>query len=96
MHDFQGLSTLEAVAAGCVPLVPDRLCYPEWFGAEFRYASHVDDVAREADAVADTLVELADRKRQGTLPAPPPVTDLGWTRMLPSYASLLADAAGCP
>ncbi len=25
VHDFQGLAVLEAVACGCVPVVPDRL-----------------------------------------------------------------------
>jgi glycosyltransferase involved in cell wall biosynthesis len=33
LHDFQGLAVLEACAAGCKPLVPARLVYPEWFGA---------------------------------------------------------------
>lgn len=32
LHDFQGLSVLEAVAAGCFPVVPDRQAYPDWFG----------------------------------------------------------------
>jgi len=37
LHDFQGLSVLEACAAGCKPLVPRRLVYPEWFGLENCY-----------------------------------------------------------
>ncbi len=36
-HDFQGLAVLEACAAGCKPLVPARLVYPEWFGADNCY-----------------------------------------------------------
>jgi len=38
-HDFQGLSVLDAVACGCVPLVPDRLAYREIFDPVYRYYS---------------------------------------------------------
>ncbi|RFF31168.1 tRNA-queuosine alpha-mannosyltransferase domain-containing protein [Wenzhouxiangella sediminis] len=38
-HEFQGLSILEAVSAGAMPVVPDALCYPEQFPERFRYES---------------------------------------------------------
>lgn len=37
IHEFQGLSMLEAVSAGAVPLVPDDLCYREQYTADYRY-----------------------------------------------------------
>jgi glycosyltransferase involved in cell wall biosynthesis len=37
VHEFFGVSVIEAVAAGARPLVPDRLSYQELFPAEFRY-----------------------------------------------------------
>ena len=40
-HEFYGMAVLEAVRAGCRPLVPDRLAYRELFAPEFRY----EDVA---------------------------------------------------
>lgn len=96
IHDFQGLAILEAVAAGCVPLVPDRLCYEEWFGPEFRYASTPDDVEPEADAVTAALEVLSACKRAGELPAPPRVDHLGWSALSPHYAELMASTATRP
>ena len=36
-HEFQGLAVQEAMAAGCIPVVPDGLSYPEYVPAEWRY-----------------------------------------------------------
>lgn len=37
IHEFQGLSVLEAISAGAVPLVPDALCYREQYADDYRY-----------------------------------------------------------
>jgi len=37
IHEFQGLSVMEAISAGAVPIVPDALCYREQYNEQFRY-----------------------------------------------------------
>lgn len=37
LHEFFGISVMEAVGAGCIPVVPDRLSYPELYPFVFRY-----------------------------------------------------------
>jgi glycosyltransferase involved in cell wall biosynthesis len=90
LHDFQGLAVLEGVAAGCLPLVPDRLAYPEWFSEEFRYPSLPDDEVAESGFAADALAGLARAKRLGNLIAPPDLRGMAWPALAGRYASLLS------
>lgn len=55
-HEFFGLAVAEAVAAGCFPVLPKRLAYPEVFGDEpgFYYDG-------TPDGLASRLGELAGR-----------------------------------
>lgn len=55
LHDFQGLSVLEAMASGCQALVPDRLAYPEFVPPSCRYKSDLDNEQKEAQAAATLL-----------------------------------------
>lgn len=58
LHDFQGLSVLEAMASGCLALAPDRLAYPEYVPDKQRYRSVEEDPIAEADSAADTLLGM--------------------------------------
>lgn len=49
LHEFQGLAVQEAVLAGCCPLVPNRLAYPEIFPQPYRYASDKTETKSMAD-----------------------------------------------
>lgn len=88
IHDFQGLSVMEAVAAGCVPLLPDRLCYPEFYPADTLYNAMPGET--EAQACARQLARLCKTKADGGLLQPPPVCQYGWPSLAPRYESLLA------
>ncbi|MCG7198147.1 DUF3524 domain-containing protein [Marinobacter pelagius] len=70
LHDFQGLSMLEAMASGCVPLAPDRLAYREYVPADCRYASHEQDADAEAHAAADCLERLVRCQPHACPPEP--------------------------
>ncbi len=37
LHEFYGIAVIEAVRAGCRPLLPNRLSYPELFPSDFLY-----------------------------------------------------------
>lgn len=86
LHDFQGLSVLEAVAAGCVPLLPKRLCYPEFYPGSSLYLG--DSAATEAAACAAAMVRLASEKAKGELKAPA-VTQFYWGALAPRYEAVL-------
>lgn len=81
IHDFQGLAVLEAVAAGCVPVVPDRLCYGEWFAEQYRYEQ---GGSGKTAAALNMLSQRWQQKRRGALPDCR-VDNLYWQSLAPLY-----------
>ncbi len=92
MHEFQGLAMLEAVAAGCLPLVPDRLAYREIYPDRFRYAS-VSDAGSEADAAARLLCQLAEGLSLGTV-VPPDLNRFSAEALTGRYREVFATLSG--
>ncbi|MGM0555168.1 MAG: tRNA-queuosine alpha-mannosyltransferase domain-containing protein [Myxococcota bacterium] len=93
LHDFQGLATLEAVALGCHPIVPDRLAYRELFPDSSRYASFPKDAARESAALAASLSDFAAHLNTRRAERAPSVEDLSWSALEDDYRTLLLDDA---
>lgn len=63
LHEFQGLAVLEAVALGCVPVLPDRQVYPELFGNHlneklYLYQSDLKDIQSEAERAVDLILRV--------------------------------------
>jgi glycosyltransferase involved in cell wall biosynthesis len=67
-HEFFGISAAEALAAGCFPLLPDRLAYPELL-AQIPAELRRDCLYRDGELV-DRLAALAERTADGS-PWPP-------------------------
>jgi len=85
LHEFQGLAVLEAAASGCLPLVPDRLAYPEFMAEGYRYPSYPNDAGSESAAIAVHLKRLVQDHQNGTLPRSPDVSRLSWPQLRPAY-----------
>ena len=63
LHEFFGISMLEGVRAGCRPLVPNHLSYPELFPRKFRY-----EQGELGKALTNALAALCmndEKQRQG-------------------------------
>ncbi len=88
LHDFQGLAVLEAVASGCIPVVPDRLAYPEFFPEMFRYRSDENNPEQESQSLADHLHQHGKAFLQGHLSTPPVLDHLSWERLRPAYRAV--------
>lgn len=89
LHDFQGLAVLEGVAAGCVPLVPDRLAYSEFIPGKYRYDSIPDDEDREVEILAQRLEKLCRDPERTRKMKPPDLKYLSWESLGPRYREII-------
>lgn len=67
IHEFFGLSVVEAILAGAFPLVPDRLSYPEVLGAESHLAEREFFYDGSQQQLSSRLRHLAARKEKASL-----------------------------
>ena len=89
LHDFQGLAVLEAVAAGCVPLVPDRLAYRELFEERFRYPSFPHDAEEESRGLMAVLSGMCAEPLAVRQTSLPDLEWLSWENQTEAYRIVL-------
>lgn len=65
LHDFQGLSIMQAISKGCLPIVPDRVAYPEYVPAANLYKTSENPV-EEAIHLFNKLVEVLGKSPNGS------------------------------
>ncbi|WP_299200845.1 DUF3524 domain-containing protein [uncultured Amphritea sp.] len=85
LHDFQGIAVLEGVAAGAMPLVPNRLAYTELFPADCCYTSGEG----ESESLVEAVVHYAQMKQAGQCTPAPDISTLSWGNMATQYERLL-------
>jgi glycosyltransferase involved in cell wall biosynthesis len=88
-QEFQGLAVMEAVQQGCIPVLPDRLCYPEFFPSRYLYPATADDSECQGAQLADRLAMLIGAGRQ----AAPDLVHLEWAKMNDTYRHTIEAAA---
>ena len=86
LHEFQGLSVLEAVSLGCIPILPNRQVYPELFSDEFLYAENLKDISQEANNAVDLIQALIQKKAKT-----PEVGDYQAKKLLTQYNALIEE-----
>ena len=78
-HEFFGIAVIEAVRAGCRPLLPKRLSYPELFSEEFLYdEENFVRLLREA---------VLKKKRLSTHQAKKLTRSFSWDTLAAAYKS---------
>lgn len=96
-HEFFGIAIAEAVAAGALPLVPERLAYPELLGR----GEHPELATCFYDGTSDGLVERLTSWLSPAISWPPSqsltnflrrrMQGLSWERLAPDYDQKLQE-----
>jgi predicted ribosomally synthesized peptide with nif11-like leader len=77
-HEFFGIAVLEAVRAGCRPLLPRRLSYPELFPEDFLY---------NEDDLLDRLKEAVRKQGLSHRASVRLTKPVSWKELAPAYES---------
>ena len=90
-HDFFGCSVVEAIYMGCVPLLPDRLAYPEHIPEALR-KTYLYDGFNDLVEKLSLAISNIDAPRDESLPAF--VARYDWDELAPVYDDAMERVAG--
>lgn len=62
LHENLGISVMEGVLAGVIPILPDRCSYSEMYLPEFRYPSHWTESLQRYQSNRDLLAEFINAR----------------------------------
>jgi glycosyltransferase involved in cell wall biosynthesis len=85
LHEFFGLAVIEAVRAGCRPLLPCRLSYPEFFAKQYLYED--GEFQARLTGLLDTGQRLDEAEAQAL------TQGFTWTALAKRYHQWFAGAA---
>ncbi len=81
LHEFYGIAIIEAVRAGCWPILPDRLSYPELFDRRFLY---------KPGKLTEMLAEVISKRPRLTTEEVKTMTEkFGWQHLKSRYVDWL-------
>jgi glycosyltransferase involved in cell wall biosynthesis len=86
VHEFQGLSVLEAVQAKCYPILPNRLVYPELFDPAYLYTCNEDIKIEAKSAVELILNSWKEIQKQANTPLQ---IDMQWSDYSDKYKKII-------
>ena len=89
LHDFQGLGMLEAIAAGCIPVAPQRMAYPEYMPQELLYQPDTDEEL-EVQALHQKLVQVIEGDIEDSVLRDIYIDRYAYSTVLPEYRKLFA------
>ncbi len=92
LHDFQGLSVLEAIHCGCLPVVPDRVAYPEYVPQALLY--DVGEGEQPVDDEADKLCQKLQSLLAQPLPQVPRVDTYLAPGLMHDYQRVMTEMCG--
>ena len=91
IQEFFGISVIEALYCGCVPVLPRRLSYPELLPAEHHDACLYDDDSALADRLAATMRDLPALKQRNFRVV---AQQYDWSRIVPQWDAALEQIRG--
>jgi len=59
-HEFYGIGVVEAISAGVIPILPDRLAYPELLGGQSKLTTDICLYDGTAENLAEKIIAIGN------------------------------------